>query len=148
MSRIWESPPSNGLPTNNNSSRQAQLPSIATLTNNLPAGANGQTSSPTYPPNNRDSDQWPSQPQSTRTSPVPVTPLTARITECLPTDQDHLHIPPAPMVTITHLDLVLRIGPPTPASWEPHLIRPNSLLSALKFLLALLLRNRAWVFQH
>lgn len=67
--RIWESPPPNESPTAHNSTRSAQLPSIATLTNNLPAGAQAQVSSPTYPSNNsnnRDSDQWPSQPQSTR----------------------------------------------------------------------------------
>lgn len=66
--RIWESPQPNDSPTANNSSRGGQLPSIATLTNNLPAGTPAQVSSPVNPPNNRDSDQWPSQPQSTRSS--------------------------------------------------------------------------------
>lgn len=64
--RIWESPPPNENPAANSDSRNAQLPSIATLTNNLPISGNGQVSSPNYPSNNRDSDQWPSQPQSTR----------------------------------------------------------------------------------
>lgn len=64
-SRIWESPSEPSAL--NHSSRSAQLPSIATLTNALPA-ANGAASSPTYPLSNRDrdSDHWPSQPQSTR----------------------------------------------------------------------------------
>lgn len=64
-SRIWESPSEPSVL--NHSSRSAQLPSIATLTNALPS-ANGAVSSPTYPLSNRDrdSDHWPSQPQSTR----------------------------------------------------------------------------------
>lgn len=64
-SRIWESPSEPSAL--NHSSRSAQLPSIATLTNALPV-ANGAASSPTYPLSNRDrdSDHWPSQPQSTR----------------------------------------------------------------------------------
>lgn len=64
-SRIWESPSESSAL--NHSSRSAQLPSIATLTNALPV-ANGAASSPTYPLSNRDrdSDHWPSQPQSTR----------------------------------------------------------------------------------
>ncbi|KAL8660928.1 MAG: hypothetical protein Q9202_006052 [Teloschistes flavicans] len=64
-SRIWE--------TDSRNSHQAsqpptQLPSITNLTNTLPPQPNGNTSSPTYAHNNRDSDQWPSQPQSTRSS--------------------------------------------------------------------------------
>ena len=64
-SRIWASPSEPSAL--NHSSRSAQLPSIATLTNALPV-ANGAASSPTYPLSNRDrdSDHWPSQPQSTR----------------------------------------------------------------------------------
>lgn len=66
-SRIWESPSEPSAL--NHSSRSAQLPSIATLTNALP-GANGAASSPTYGlgSRDRDSDHWPSQPQSTRSS--------------------------------------------------------------------------------
>ncbi|KAI4236858.1 MAG: hypothetical protein L6R40_006048 [Gallowayella cf. fulva] len=65
-SRIWETP--SDARNSHHASQPATLPSIATLTNNLPSKANGVASSPTYPPNNRDSDQWPSQPQSTRSS--------------------------------------------------------------------------------
>lgn len=65
-SRIWESPsePSHS----NHSSRSAQLPSITTLTQALPLGGTGAGSSPTYPTSHRDrdSEQWPSQPHSTR----------------------------------------------------------------------------------
>lgn len=63
-SRIWESP---SEPSALNHSRAAQLPPIASLTNVLP-GANGAASSPTFALSNRDrdSDHWPSQPQSTR----------------------------------------------------------------------------------
>ncbi|KAI4161618.1 MAG: hypothetical protein LQ342_004759 [Letrouitia transgressa] len=63
ISRIWEHPGDH--PPSKHTSQNAQLPSIATLTNSLPSQANGATSSPTYPSHNRDSDQWPSQPQST-----------------------------------------------------------------------------------
>ena len=87
--RIWESPPPDDSPTAGSSSaRNAQLPSIATLTNNLPAGTTGPVSSPTYPPsNNRDSDQWPSQPQSTRKIAFRILPnacCAAVETDCLP----------------------------------------------------------------
>ncbi|KAL8993060.1 MAG: hypothetical protein Q9169_006628 [Polycauliona sp. 2 TL-2023] len=65
-SRIWESPGGDGR-NGHHASQAAMLPSITALTNDLPAKINGPaSSSPTYPPNNRDSDQWPSQPQSTR----------------------------------------------------------------------------------
>lgn len=62
-SRIWESP---SEPPH--SVRAAQLPPISNLTGPLPPQANGASSSPTYPLGNRDrdSDHWPSQPQSTR----------------------------------------------------------------------------------
>ncbi|KAL8690813.1 MAG: hypothetical protein Q9218_003824 [Villophora microphyllina] len=63
-SRIWEAESRN----NHHVSQPTQLPSITNLTNTLPSQSNGATSSPTYPPNNRDSDQWPSAPQSTRSS--------------------------------------------------------------------------------
>ncbi|KAL8731093.1 MAG: hypothetical protein Q9166_003621 [cf. Caloplaca sp. 2 TL-2023] len=65
-SRIWEIP--SDARNSHHASQPATLPSITTLTNNLPPKTNGVASSPTYPPNNRDSDQWPSQPQSTRSS--------------------------------------------------------------------------------
>lgn len=63
-SRIWETPSENSTPISD--SRPAQLPSIATLTSNLPGASNGVPQSPNYPSSNRDSDPWPSQPQSTR----------------------------------------------------------------------------------
>ncbi|KAL8849170.1 MAG: hypothetical protein Q9221_005847 [Calogaya cf. arnoldii] len=66
-SRIWENP--GDTRNSHHASQPAQLPSIAALTNDLPDKMNGHvSSSPTYPPNNRDSDQYPSQPQSTRSS--------------------------------------------------------------------------------
>ena len=70
--RIWESPQPGDSPTATNGPRGGQLPSIAPLLNNLPAGAPAQVSSPVNPPNNRDSDQWPSQPQSTRKLAYPI----------------------------------------------------------------------------
>jgi len=65
--RIWEETTA-ASPTNNRSSQPqpATLPSIATLTNEIPPGPNGP-SSPAYP-NNRSSDQWATPPQSTRKS--------------------------------------------------------------------------------
>ncbi|MCJ1451770.1 hypothetical protein MMC28_002110 [Mycoblastus sanguinarius] len=65
--RIWETPNNATPPPNNNASRPAQLPSIATLTNELPPSAK-DTTSPTYPGGNRSSDQWVTPPQSTRSS--------------------------------------------------------------------------------
>ncbi len=62
--RIWENDSSAPAPNRTSQPQAATLPSIATLTNELPPGANGQ-SSPTYP-NNRSSDQWATPPQSTR----------------------------------------------------------------------------------
>ena len=63
--RIWEDDSSPTSAKNRTSQPQpATLPSIATLTNELPPGANGP-SSPAYP-NNRSSDQWATPPQSTR----------------------------------------------------------------------------------
>lgn len=61
--RIWEND-SSVSPPNSTPSRPAQLPSIATLTNNLPPGADNPAS-PAYS-NNRSSDQWATPPQSTR----------------------------------------------------------------------------------
>lgn len=63
--RIWEND-SSASPPNSTPSRPAQLPSIATLTNNLPPGADNPTS-PAFS-NNRSSDQWATPPQSTRSS--------------------------------------------------------------------------------
>ena len=70
--RIWESPPSNPISSpinslNHDHVKPAQLPSIATLTSELPS-RNAQPSSPNYPSNNnnRTSDPWGSQTQSTR----------------------------------------------------------------------------------
>ena len=66
-SRIWETPsnpissPVNSL---NHEPKPAQLPSIATLTNEIPR--QHQPTSPSYPNNNRTSDPWGSQTQSTR----------------------------------------------------------------------------------
>ena len=90
-SRIWESPSEPSAL--NHSSRSAQLPSIATLTNALP-GANGAASSPTYGlgSRDRDSDHWPSQPQSTRKSHrtlvFPPSYLSIMINQCPPSESD------------------------------------------------------------
>lgn len=63
--RIWETDNPSAAPPNRTSHPQsATLPSISTLTNELPPGANG-ASSPAYP-GNRSSDQWATPPQSTR----------------------------------------------------------------------------------
>ncbi|KAI4112486.1 MAG: hypothetical protein LQ345_006374 [Seirophora villosa] len=68
-SRIWESGPSDSRSSRHaSSSAAATLPSIANLTRTLPLQSNGTVSSPTYSANNRDSDFYPSQPQSTRSS--------------------------------------------------------------------------------
>ena len=61
--RIWEND-SSASPPNSTPSRPAQLPSIATLTNTLPPGADNPAS-PAFS-NNRSSDQWATPPQSTR----------------------------------------------------------------------------------
>ncbi|KAK4690892.1 hypothetical protein P7C71_g5997, partial [Lecanoromycetidae sp. Uapishka_2] len=62
--RIWEES-SSSRPSS--TSKPAQLPSIATLTNDLPHGANGPAS-PAYSSANRSSDTWATPPQSTRSS--------------------------------------------------------------------------------
>ncbi|KAL8984985.1 MAG: hypothetical protein Q9177_004558 [Variospora cf. flavescens] len=68
-SRIWESAPSDSRnSTHASSSAAATLPSIANLTRELTPQINGTVSSPTYSSHNRDSDFYPSQPQSTRSS--------------------------------------------------------------------------------
>ncbi|KAL8814119.1 MAG: hypothetical protein Q9223_006636 [Gallowayella weberi] len=65
--RIWEDP--GGVRNSHHVSQPATLPPIADLTGTLLSSkTNGVASSPTYPSTNRDSDQWPSQPQSTRSS--------------------------------------------------------------------------------
>ncbi|KAL8645951.1 MAG: hypothetical protein Q9210_006422, partial [Variospora velana] len=68
-SRIWESAPSDSRNSKHaSSSAAATLPSIANLTRELTPQINGTVSSPTYSSHNRDSDFYPSQPQSTRSS--------------------------------------------------------------------------------
>lgn len=59
--RIWEND-SSSRPAS--TSKPAQLPSIATLTNDLPHGATGPAS-PAFSAN-RSSDTWATPPQSTR----------------------------------------------------------------------------------
>ncbi|KAI4115520.1 MAG: hypothetical protein LQ338_007847 [Usnochroma carphineum] len=66
-SRIWEEPPGD-CRSSQHASQPATLPSIANITRELPSQTNGTVSSPTYSSNNRDSDLYPSQPQSTRSS--------------------------------------------------------------------------------
>ena len=66
--RIWENE-SSASPPNSVPSRPAQLPSIATLTNNLPSGTDNPAS-PAFS-NNRSSDQWATPPQSTRKLDLP-----------------------------------------------------------------------------
>lgn len=60
--RIWENDSS---PSSANNSKPAQLPSIATLTNEITHGGNNSPTSAGYP-TNRSSDQWNTPPQSTR----------------------------------------------------------------------------------
>lgn len=60
--RIWEND-SSTRPSS--TSKPAQLPSIATLTNDLPNGNTGPAS-PAYSSANRSSDTWATPPQSTR----------------------------------------------------------------------------------
>lgn len=62
--RIWENDSAAPAPQRTSQPQPATLPSIATLTNELPPGVNGQ-SSPTYP-SSRASEQWTTPPQSTR----------------------------------------------------------------------------------
>lgn len=62
--RIWENDSAAPAPNRTSQPQAATLPSIATLTNELPPGANGQPS-PIYS-TNRSSDQWATPPQSTR----------------------------------------------------------------------------------
>lgn len=62
--RIWENDSAAPVPQRTSQPQPATLPSIATLTNELPPGVNGQ-SSPTYP-SSRASEQWTTPPQSTR----------------------------------------------------------------------------------
>ncbi|KAL9633872.1 MAG: hypothetical protein Q9164_004435 [Protoblastenia rupestris] len=66
--RIWETPtnPASSPTNHNNAARSAQLPSITTLTSDLPPP--NAPSSPSYPSTNRTSDPWGSQTQSTRSS--------------------------------------------------------------------------------
>ncbi|KAL8926849.1 MAG: hypothetical protein Q9208_002658 [Pyrenodesmia sp. 3 TL-2023] len=65
-SRIWESP--SDARSSQHAPPAATLPSIANLTSSLPPQTNATVSSPTYSSGNRDSDLYPSQPQSTRSS--------------------------------------------------------------------------------
>ncbi len=67
--RIWENDSSAPAPHRTSQPHAATLPSIATLTNELPPGANGQPS-PIYP-TNRSSDQWATPPQSSRKLHIP-----------------------------------------------------------------------------
>lgn len=113
-SRIWESPtnpassPVNSL--NHDHGRPAQLPSITTLTNDLPSRSN-VPSSPSYPSTNRTSDPWGSQTQSTRkswscqSSPIlhiPTTNFYFDPTRAIPLRQSH---------ELTHFQAPLHIRP-------------------------------------
>ena len=132
--RIWESD-SSASPSN----RPAQLPSIATLTNNLPSGDN--PASPAFS-NNRSSDQWATPPQSGRKLDL----FSHRDTADVP-EQDPRHTLPDQVVTIT---------PPRSAHLIELLIRANSELhhirqasrTTLKHLRGSLLLTTAWASQR
>lgn len=110
--RIWEND-SSASPPNSTPSRPAQLPSIATLTNNLPPGVDNPTS-PAYS-NNRSSDQWATPPQSTRKldlfSNFGITDLLC---------QDLRRTPLGPMATIIPPRSARPIEPPIQANSELH----------------------------
>ena len=67
--RIWENDSPKSTHSRTSQPQPATLPSIATLTNELPPGASGPAS-PAYT-NNRSSDQWATPPQSTSKKHIP-----------------------------------------------------------------------------
>ena len=137
--RIWEND-SSASPPNSTPSRPAQLPSIATLTNNLPPGADNPTS-PAYS-NNRSSDQWATPPQSTRKLDL--------FSEHGITDvfcKGLRHTPPGPMGIITRPRSARPIEPPIRASLELHHIHQAS-PTTHKHPQGLHLLSIAWVSQR
>lgn len=116
--RIWEND-SSASPPNSTPSRPAQLPSIATLTNNLPPGADNPAS-PAYS-NNRSSDQWATPPQSTRKLDLFSEYGIADIF-C----QALRHTPPGPMATTIPPRSARPIEPPIQANSELHHIHQAS----------------------
>ena len=116
--RIWENE-SSASPPNSTPSRPAQLPSIATLTNNLPSG--DIPASPAFS-NNRSSDQWATPPPSGRKLNLFSHRDSADVSE-----QDPRHTLPDRVATINPprsappIELLIR------ANSEPHHIRQASL---------------------
>lgn len=137
--RIWENE-SSASPPNSTPSRPAQLPSIATLTNNLPPGADNPAS-PAFS-NHRSSDQWATPPQSTR-----------KVDHFFgqgATDvfiQDPPHTPLGRTATITPPRSAHPIEPPIRANLELHHIRRAS-LTTRKLLQDSLLLTIVWVFRR
>ena len=137
--RIWENNESSASPPNSTPSRPAQLPSIATLTNNLPSGEN--PASPAFS-NNRSSDQWATPPQSTRELDlIPDRGTTDAF------QQDPQHIPRGRMATIIPPRSAHPTEPPIRANSELHPIRQDS-RTIHKHLQDLLLPNIAWAFRR
>ena len=135
--RIWENDSSASSP-NSTPSRPAQLPSIATLTNNLPPGADNPTS-PAFS-NNRSSDQWATPPQSTRKLDLlSDRSFVDRFWQALQ------HIPLDLMATTTPHRSAHPIEPPIRANLERHHI-PQASPTTRKHLQDLLHLNIAWVF--
>lgn len=135
--RIWEND-SSASPPNSTPSRPAQLPSIATLTNNLPPGADNPTS-PAFS-NNRSSDQWATPPQSTRKLAL----LSGR-TFVNKFWQALRHTPLDLMATTTPHRSAHPIEPRTRANLELHRI-PQASRKTRKHLQDLLHLNIAWAF--
>ena len=133
--RIWENESSASSP-NSTLSRPAQLPSIATLTNTLPPGADNPAS-PAFS-NHRSSDPWATPPQST--SKVGLLPDQGTTNVF---GQDLQHIPLDPMAIITPPRSAHPTEPPTRANLGLHHIRRAS-LTTHKHLQGLLLLNIVW----
>ena len=137
--RIWEND-SSASPPNSSPSRPAQLPSIATLTNNLPSGADNPAS-PAFS-NHRSSDQWATPPQSTRKLDLYLDQGTTDLF-----GQGLRRIPLATMATIIRPRSAHPIEPPILANLEPHHIRQAS-LTIPRRLQGLLLLSIAWASQR
>ena len=133
--RIWENE-SSASPPNSTPSRPAQLPSIATLTNNLPPGADNPAS-PAFS-NHRSSDPWATPPQSTRKLGLPSDSGTTDVF-----GQDLQRTPLDPVATTTPLRSAHPIEPPIRANSELHHIR-QAFLTTHKSLQDSLLLNIVW----
>ena len=136
--RIWEND-SSASPPNSTPSRPAQLPSIATLTNNLPSGADNPAS-PAFS-NHRSSDQWATPPQSTRKLDLFSAEGTTDFS-----GQDLPHTLLDRMATIPPLQSARPTEPPIRANLDiRHILQAS--LTTHKHLQDLLLLNTVWASQ-